>query len=289
MPQLPAPSSSRTVAAIFERHVRDAEDWHRDHLGASVIGKPCTRELWYSFRWFTAPEHDGRILRLFERGQREEDWLAEELRAVGVELLTRDQQTGDQFRVSYIGGHFGGSCDGVGRGFVEAPKTWHVWEAKTASKRRFDEVASKGVKDARPEHYAQMQVYMDGLGIDRAYYTCVCKDDDRIYAERVHLDPDHAAAMVARAGAVINSPRPPTRISEDPSWYVCRFCDHRAPCHEGDATKVETNCRTCAESVPQEDGQWWCAHHRENLTPEKQRVGCEDHRPIPGAVREVGD
>ena len=30
-----------------------ADDGLRQHLGASLIGKPCERALWYAFRWTT--------------------------------------------------------------------------------------------------------------------------------------------------------------------------------------------------------------------------------------------
>jgi hypothetical protein len=46
----------------------------------------------------------------------------------------------------------------------------------------------KGVKVSKPMHWAQMQVYMLGTKIERALYVAVCKDDDRIYTERVKYD-----------------------------------------------------------------------------------------------------
>ena len=46
-------------------------DGFREHLGASLIGKSCERALWYDFHWATRSRHEGRILRLFETGQRE--------------------------------------------------------------------------------------------------------------------------------------------------------------------------------------------------------------------------
>ena len=37
----------------------------RSHMGASLIGGECSRAIWYGFRWFTRPNHDARLLRLF--------------------------------------------------------------------------------------------------------------------------------------------------------------------------------------------------------------------------------
>ena len=103
-------------------------DWRRAHLGASMIGRPCLRQLWYNFRWWTAPNFPGRVLRLFERGHREEPWLADDMRAAGLTVETEDPETGDQFRCSWAGGHFGGSGDGKVLGVPESPYKVHIWE-----------------------------------------------------------------------------------------------------------------------------------------------------------------
>lgn len=73
------------VRAINDKLEKDQEDGRRNHLGASLIGRKCRRELWYSFRWATDTKHKGRMLRLFNRGHREEDRFVDWLRQVGVE------------------------------------------------------------------------------------------------------------------------------------------------------------------------------------------------------------
>lgn len=73
------------VLAINDKLERDQERDGRRHLGGSMIGRKCLRELWYGFRWALAPDHSARMLRLFNRGHREEDRFVEWLRAVGVE------------------------------------------------------------------------------------------------------------------------------------------------------------------------------------------------------------
>jgi len=221
------------------------------------------------------------MLRLFERGNREEDWIAEELRKIGVDLITRDPQTGQQFRVLFLGGHFGGSADGKGLNFPEAAKTWHLFECKTSNDKGFAELESKGVKVAKPEHYAQVQVYMHGLGLTRAFYFCVNKNDDRIYTERIHYDADAAEVLLAKASTIIFAPEPLTKISEDPSWWKCKFCFARPICHLDDVAKLERNCRTCASSTPNENGTWFCEVHKKKLSVEDQRIGCDRHLFIP--------
>ncbi|QIG73303.1 putative exonuclease RecB type protein [Rhizobium phage RHph_N17] len=58
----------------------------RNHLGGSMIGKTCERELMYSFRWSVRPKFDGRMLRLFERGHKEEFRFVNFLRMIGMNV-----------------------------------------------------------------------------------------------------------------------------------------------------------------------------------------------------------
>ncbi len=253
-------------------------------MGASKIGEECSRRLWYSFRWCAPEKFDGRMLRLLERGNREEAWLAEELRAIGVELYTVDASTGEQYRVAFLGGHFGGSVDGVGLGFAEAAKTWHLFEAKTSNDARWKDLRAKGVKAAKPEHYAQMQVYMHGLDLTRALYLCVNKNDDQIHLERIHYVAEEAEALISKAATVVFAPEPLTKISEDPSWWKCKNCFAHQICHAGDVRPLERNCRTCLSSTPNQNGTWWCDHHQTTLDVDAQRLGCDAHLLIPALV-----
>lgn len=53
---------------IFAYH-ESKQDWMRPHLGASVIGKQCMREIWYGFRWSKKTNFSGRMLRLMENNE----------------------------------------------------------------------------------------------------------------------------------------------------------------------------------------------------------------------------
>jgi len=76
--------------AIQIDKAKEAESLHefpfRAHLGGSFIGRKCSRQLWYNFRWALRPKHEGRILRLFERGHREEFSFVSYLRLIGIEV-----------------------------------------------------------------------------------------------------------------------------------------------------------------------------------------------------------
>ena len=280
MAELPA-ITSLTREAIFAGYEADASDGFRSHLGASLIGKACERALWYDFRWTTKARFEGRVLRLFETGNREEERLVRNLRRTGATVLEVDPETGRQYRVQAHGGHFGGSLDGVAIRLLEAPKAWHVLEFKTHSNKSFTDLVAKKVRESKPQHFAQMQIYMHLMGMNRAMYLAVNKDTDDLYVQRMEADVAYTEQLLEKARRIIFAPTPLPRISEEPSWYQCRLCDHADVCHGPRAAEV--NCRTCLHSSPVEGG-WHCDRHQKPLSEVDQRTGCEQHLYLPPLV-----
>ena len=282
MPPLPA-SMHTTARKIYDWYESQKED-HREHLGASLIGHHCDRYLWLTFRWSVSPQFEGRVLRLFGTGKREETRVYDELRAIGVDIHT--EADGKQIVCRDPSGHFGGSLDGIGMGFPEAPKTWAVLEVKTCNASSFAKLAkSKSVKAEKPQHYAQMQTYMGLMGLDRALYFAVNKDSDDLYTEWVHADKEAYLDALARAKRIVNATTPPNRISEDPANWQCKMCDMYKLCHQKD--QAEVNCRTCVHSTPVEGGKWRCNEHEKDLSVEAQRAGCDSHIFIPALVQGI--
>jgi hypothetical protein len=281
MAALPPPSSP-TVTAIYAAYEAAADTGYRAHLGASLIGTECERALWYSFRWTTRARHTGRLLRLFETGNLAESRFVADLRRIGVTVLDLDPVTGRQWNLRDASGHFGGSMDAVAIGFAEAPSTWHVCEFKTHGHKSFAKLAAEGVERSKPLHWAQMQAYMQLAGLDRAFYLAVCKDTDELYQERIRHDAEAGLRILAKAQRIVDATRPPARISEDPAWWQCRFCDHHAVCHDGAA--VERHCRSCLHASPASSGTWSCARHRILLGLREQQAGCDRHLFIPNLV-----
>ena len=281
MVKLPG-TNTPTLDAIYAAYEAEQGTGFREHLGASLIGKDCSRALWYDFRWATPSRFEGRLLRLFETGQLEEERLVRNLRAAGATVVEVDPQTGRQYTVSALGGHFGGSLDGVALGLAEAPKTWHVLEFKTHSAKSFADLSAKGVALSKPQHEAQMQIYMHLMGLTRARYIAVCKNTDALYIERIKADSAAATRLLEKAGRIIFAQRPPERLSSDPSWFICKFCNHHKVCHQQEA--AAKTCRSCLHATPRPDGPWHCARFDEALSPDKQRSACAKHLFIPDLV-----
>jgi len=275
------PTKSATVEAIEAYWLkRGKSEKQRGYLGASSIGRACSRELWYSFRKCSTPDFSGRLYRLFNRGHREENTFVEELRGIGCEVHEFDSD-GNQFEVIACDGHFKGHTDGAALGVPEAPKTWHLLEMKTSSKALFAKVKKEGCEVAKPEHFAQMQVYMHLTGLKRALYMVVSKDNDELYTERLKYDSVKSKAIIDKAQSIINATAPPERIANRVDAYACQFCDAKALCHGNDiAVRVPAlSCRQCVHASPVADGVWNCAKHDNDATEV-----CDHHLFLPGLI-----
>lgn len=276
MSKLPDPVN--TIATMIDQYHASKKSKPRPHMGVSLLGHHCDRWLWINFRWAVVEDFGGRILRLFRRGHKEEDVIISDLRNIGVDIRS------SQKRVDF-GNHVSGSLDGViEKGVPEAPKARHVAEFKTHSKKSFDDMVKNGVEKSKPMHFIQMQVYMHGTSINRALYLAVCKDDDRIYTERVKYDKKVAEDAIIRGKRIAMSDRMPEPCSADPSWYQCKFCPAHSFCHKAEPTK-RVNCRTCAHSTAMADSTWRCERHdADNIPEDFQHEGCDDHILHPDMV-----
>lgn len=253
----------RVIPHIGDAYRQDTEPF-RSHMGASGIGDDCARAIWYSFRWTTRKQFDGRMLRLFNRGHLEEARFIALLLMIGCEVFQQDAD-GKQFRISDAGGHYGGSGDGVFVGCPDLPPgTPALSEFKTHNEKSFKKLKEEGVRAAKFMHYVQMQQYMRKMSLGVGVYFAVNKNDDEIYAEVVHLDVENADKFLHRAIQIVPLHEPPKRVSESAGWFGCKFCDHRPVCHM--SAPPQKNCRTCEWSEPRPDGTWYCNSKDRQMT-----------------------
>lgn len=261
---------------------RGADEGHRSHMGASLIGGKCARAIWYGFRWTTKKKFPGKTLRLFNRGHLEEARFIALLLMIGCQVYQQDEN-GKQFRISDAGGHFGGSGDGVVINCPDLPAgTAAVIECKTHGEKSFTALVKAGVREAKPEHYVQMQVYMRKMSLPAALYMAVNKNTDELHLEIIHLDVDTADTFVQRGVELVFMDTAPRKLNSSPGYFECKWCDHRPVCHLGQAP--DRNCRTCAYSRPAPDGTWQCGNPVCAGTIDKalQLTGCSHYEVSEG-------
>ena len=290
MVKLPEKRNDPTLEAMNAALAAKQDKYRRPYLGMSAIGMECEHRLWLSFRWTTQPDFDADTLKRFEDGHASEDIMAARLRQTpGITLITLDPATGRQFGYQDFGGHFRGHEDGHIEGLLQAPVTPHLWEHKCTNETKFkklDKLAALNEKTALQQwdqtYYAQHVLYMDYGGYTRGYLTCSTPGTREETSVRTNADPVHAAKLKAKAERIIFSEDGRPKVSDDDTFYLCRFCDAADVCRKRRAP--DRNCRTCAHVTPKPDGTWHCSRHETTLDRKAQEVGCGSYLVHPTFV-----
>lgn len=267
-----------------------AQEKPRAYLGMSSVGGSCGRKLWYDFRKVGREVFDAATLKRFEDGHRTEALVIDRLRLLeGITLVDR-QENGEQIGYIDLDGHFRGHLDGDIIGILQAPKTPHVFEAKCCSEKKFNElkkvVAELGEKQAlkkwNPVYYTQGQLYCHYHNRTRHYLVVATPGGRDWMGVRTDYDAAHAIQTIAKAKRIIQSNEPLDKLSNDPSYFECRYCTFSNICHKGEMPA--RNCRTCVHSSAIADAQWHCQRFGKQLTLDEQIAGCEAHLVLPGLV-----
>lgn len=258
----------------------------RAHLGCSLIGDECERKSFFSFNWYTFRFHSGRILRLFDRGHREEPPLVDAIRSAGIEVLPVNPSTNRQwkFRDPDLP-HFGGSADAISRGWF-GDDTWVGLEFKTAGASRFREFVKKGIEETSPTYYGQVQSMMrlsqedcnPTPPLNSFIEIVVNKDNDALYAEVIPRDAEVGEILKAKAARILEarSPSEVERISEYGDFFKCKFCDHASVCHGWDDVVPSVTCRSCSH-VEMTTQTWRCGLKGVRLSHKASQRACDDY------------
>lgn len=264
-------------AAINEWCIKEySREGGPNRLGPSDSAPSCWRYVWYKFRWFAFEQHDGRMYRIFEEGNRHESWFFEWLKGIGLQVTTH-QQNGKQIYVAVPSSHFAGRIDGLVN--ISNYTGQFLIEFKTSGTgAKFTHLDVDGVKQTKVDHWTQMCIYGYWLKIKYALYLSYNKNDSDIYVEIVELDWEIGKSQTNAMLRVIDSPSPPPKISEDASYYICRGCQMKEVCHLD--KEPEHNCRSCAHSCPSDQGGWSCGLYKMTIPKDFISQGCPQWRGI---------
>lgn len=253
---------------------------HRAHLGASVLGHACARYSWLAFRWAKKQIFSGRMLRLFNTGNVNEQRLVNWLKGAGFNIQAIDEKTGEQFEYSSCdtGGHYGGATDGLLVLNWKGTDYRFITEYKTHNSNSFNNITKNKLLLGKPRHYAQMCQYGKWFGCEYGLYIAQNKNDDDLYFEAVTLDYQYAEDLGSKAFDIIFAQIPPPKVSLRPDYYECKMCAFIGQCFHNEP--LEKNCRSCQRSRPAPDAEWFCTVFNSNIPKDFIPIGCDNWQSL---------
>ncbi len=205
----------------------------RDYIGASGIGKACSRAIQLDFLSSDEKRLKGSSLRVFERGNLGEKLVANFLKKGGFKISTCNKKR-HQFEFSQLNGRFKGHIDGIIR---KAPKkikvltgfqTPALWENKVLMQKYFKQLVKKGLKAFSEEYYGQMQIYMAyfNLHSNPGMFTALNPNEMTLYCELIPYNAVIAQSLSDKAVFILKSTinkESIEKISKKKNW-ICNMC-----------------------------------------------------------------
>jgi hypothetical protein len=238
-PSRPKPwlETSALLTEVLDRTYKEVKDAEppRTYLGASMMGRECVREVAYQYHQAAKDVErgfSGRIYRVFDMGHDGEARMAQYLCVGGFDLREKGKD-GKQFGYCVADGKMQGHIDGVILSGPDVGCEWPaLWENKALNDKGFKDVTAKGIEKSKPVYFAQVQIYMAYLQLERCFFTCINRDTGEVSAEVIPFDAAKAQAISDRGVRVIGSINPEEfpRISRDSTDFRCKFCDYHGSC-----------------------------------------------------------
>ncbi len=238
MPALPKlrntkPHIEQRIHRALEESRKKRNREHAPGIMLSSVGK-CPRALWAALHGLeeeSPPE--GRLLVIFELGNAVESHVISLLRAAGFSVSDRNYETQQQHAVTAYDGRLRGRLDGtiaLGRDKFERDD---LLEVKSAKVEKFEELLLSGYEAWNEEYADTLHAYMGWGGFRYALAVVYCKNDSRLYCERIAFDPDRFARITRKVEHVLESDAPVAKPDDATSQYstYCKYCSHNQWCY----------------------------------------------------------
>jgi hypothetical protein len=202
----------------------------RDYIGASGIGKTCSRAIWYDYHAVEGIELTAQEERTMEIGRRLERMVIDYIIAAGFKVEVATQENDYLLCYDKDLSIFRGHMDGLLYIGESLPV---VLEIKTAKAERFEKYAKEegGVKVWSPVYYAQVQSYMGMRGLNDTLFCVINKNNSDWRMEWVKYDDIFYHELKIKASLIAEYDNPPEKINNSPWYYACQYCKYKIICH----------------------------------------------------------
>lgn len=210
------------VKAIHESLEKETQE-KRLYIGASGIGGPCARAIWYGYKGYDK-EFDIRTLLTFDIGKALERVIVKKLLMSGIEVVTAEETCALMTFKSKEVPEFQGTLDGIINQDI-------VLEIKTAKNASFAVFKRDGLRRWSTNYFYQLQAYMGITGLLKGVLLAINKDTSELHEEWVDFEPETYRNIVRKAQSIVDCNEPPNRISNNSGFYICARCEFKKVCH----------------------------------------------------------
>lgn len=217
------------LSTIIDNYILDNPDMElRKYIGASSIGHPCERKLWYGYQGITATPVAPSTRRTFDIGRVLERLVLDYLAAAGLPLVREPKQL--SFKDKDVP-QLQGNLDALWIKNESPTNPYAVIEIKTARDSSFNVFKRQGLQKWYPIYYSQVQTYMGLSNVKEAYIIAINKDTSELHDELVNFNEGHYQLIRSKALRIINATETPPKINVNPCYFVCRTCVYKSMCH----------------------------------------------------------
>lgn len=262
------------------------EDKFKLSTGPSSSKPICKRQLYFDIRnYLPKKEYIYQKMNIFEMGSQLEKLITKRLTEYGFVLshIIEEQQEFNFF--PGLKGFADGIIENIENTFLIKyfPKnTRMLLEMKTSKDKNFKELQIKKLKNAKIQHFAQMQSYLYAMSsmeeykdIEYGLYVCLDKDNSNFYFEIIKRDLEFGKNNIDELKSIIYSSTIPhkTRI-------FCNWCDYKNICDivPNDKFKICNKCNFCNRDI--NTGNIICEKDKQdcfNITSE-ERTSCPEFK-----------
>jgi hypothetical protein len=219
------------LLSLINKVLEDKEDEPRAYIGASSIGNPCERAIWYGLNYPHEKEVSPKQKLTFEIGKKLESMIKRFIfQSYDLDLYDMHLYTNLNEGVCKKYPLFKGNYDGVI--CVKSNNKQYILEIKTANDSSFNTFKNKGIRLWYPEYYDQVQSYMGMSGIHASILLAINKNTSDLHEEIIIFDEHRYKFLVQKAQRIGESLIEPPKINESPSYFKCKMCFYRKFCHK---------------------------------------------------------
>lgn len=248
------------------------EEWLPNSISPSLLASPCLRAAKLKWRWAKKTELPKDRLLTVNIGKQIEKLVLNFLEQnENVKIIPPSE--GEQHKIQGYYEHFKGFIDAI----ITIDDKTYILEIKACNKAIFNQLQKNGLQKAKPEHYLQLQSYIQFYDKSlQGLYVAVCNDNQDIYSEIINYDSAQEKVLSDIVHIMLSKKIPPKVET-----YKCNLyggCPLMEICHE--AAYMDVNCRTCKYLEPRQKGNWLCKKHNKRKDFSEQLEGCAQHEFI---------